>query len=417
MSIGVVISGRACEVTKKSCRSRSSRRCVRMVGRTQGLGEPFEIAAEPSHPHARAITVRRLKSFADRPAVDEHRKIDAGTDRELDRGRQPRIYLHEHSAPRGIAAELDLRVTIEPDRIDQRPRSCPEIGRHGMLADHRAAAKHRQRPMGNLRKLSYPATARGEDAHGLPPPRDPFLHQRNTTIVHDLADRLSSLPATQNRVTTHPAPCPSRAVHPGTRRLDHCRQADLLDGRVCPTRSGHDNRTRASDCSIRRNFERARLIERELESATGCERDRRASLDLGRRATRASIDPSCAGNTTRVGCASSNSRSPSTNASGRVGSASRAVATHQRDQNAAGARTVVHSAAPTRSPARPSDLTVASDCRSHASRMSASSDDDLGARMNRRALHREVPPGNSTTFPQYCRANTWARGLAPAAFL
>jgi hypothetical protein len=55
-----------------------------MIGRTQGLGEPLEIAAEPPHPDARAVIGRRLKPLTESPSVDEQRKIDAGANRELD---------------------------------------------------------------------------------------------------------------------------------------------------------------------------------------------------------------------------------------------------------------------------------------------------------------------------------------------
>src|SRR5437868_7301026 len=69
-----------------------------------------QVAREIPHPHACPIALDVVYGLAAGPLIEQIREVDTGPHGNFDRGREPRIDLHQVGTSRGVATELDFRV-------------------------------------------------------------------------------------------------------------------------------------------------------------------------------------------------------------------------------------------------------------------------------------------------------------------
>src|SRR3989442_4619599 len=110
-----------------------------------------DVPPEIANPAAGPIARDPVNWSAGRPLVEEIREVDAGSHRDLERGGEPRVDLHQVRHAGGVPAKLDFRLAFEVEFAYERFSLTPDvIGNRDALAQDRVPAQRRTGSLGPL---------------------------------------------------------------------------------------------------------------------------------------------------------------------------------------------------------------------------------------------------------------------------
>src|SRR5581483_4341478 len=269
------------DVVAREPGERAAKRRPRLHASAQRGHEQAQVAGEPAH----AQTERRSGDVRQRPAARplelQAREVDARTDGNLDRLRQPRVDLHEKRRAVPVAPELDLGVSVEADLGDEAlgGRQAVLGGRARPPHDRRAADERRPGALDAHRHARHGSAGRAEELDRLAAARRELLHEHGRAVAHERRGEAAGMVGVERE--RRPEPLSSAAeVTPRALGLEDARQPDLLDrgqrlgGGACQVRARNGDAERA------RHLERPLLAERDLDRVRVAERRRREPRKL-----------------------------------------------------------------------------------------------------------------------------------------
>src|SRR5215471_9240322 len=116
--VEVVVVRPLAELREEDADAAEAGHAVGPTGALPVLGEPPQVTVQPAGSHASPVRIDRLIILVCRPAPGQQRQVNAGLDGVLDGPREPRVDLHQQCAADGIATELHLTRSLQPNGLD-----------------------------------------------------------------------------------------------------------------------------------------------------------------------------------------------------------------------------------------------------------------------------------------------------------
>src|SRR5256885_62628 len=205
------------------------------------------VRPELAYPAAGSIGRDAVNRLAARPLVEEVREVDAGSHRDLDRGRESRVDLHQVRDAGGVPAKLDFGVAFEVDFAHERFGVAPDVRGNGdALAQDRVPAQRRTGSLGPLGEARVHFAIRIQETHRFASSGKQWLEQRSLPEARHRLDGVPGLGGGDGELGTPPRPLPS-GPQPGIPWFDPSRETDVVQrgpyncavARDTPTRGPH----------------------------------------------------------------------------------------------------------------------------------------------------------------------------------